>query len=191
LLAAGVVPLGVPFPGDRPGRPRCGFVTPEGRAASITKAPRGAFNVNIRPTPAEVKWRTARDEMNVAISEARELEASVGSKKSTLPTSHKQFRKRAAEFLWLAFGMFRQVYLKDGADGSGYSFDASTEEEFESAATSLYWLIHKGGTVFSQPCRDKKITEAWLKSARLDLPLQELLKQAAASQQMAQDERDV
>lgn len=181
LLAAGIVPAGVFFPGDRPGRPSCGFEAPGGRQAKITKTVMsgvrsGLFLVAIYPNREEDERRIRREELARATAEAQALQNRLSSEGQ--PQSAPELRGQAAQCFWGTYVSFLARYA--GEHGKGFMFSNAAIGEFTRLARAFVGEIAGAEVVFDPARRDRRLTEAWLKCARLDQPLQELLKAAIA-----------
>ena len=95
-----------------------------------------------------------------------------------LPSSKKEYARRAAEAFWSGYHVFYSPYSRREPGDAGYQFDAADRERFSAMALRLYWEIRKAKPRFDAVRRMSKVTAARAKAAKVDMPLQRLLSAA-------------
>lgn len=191
LIAAGLAAEGQ-FPGD----PGCA-------ASSCSYDAKGAVKTVGSPTKLSIKRYGKKFELSIRVSReendrrseeqarttewrkrAAEAEAEVAqelAKLSDLPSSKKEFAKRAAETFWSGYHIFVSPYCGRGPDGAGYSFSAADRVLFTDMARRIYWEIRNAKPRFDAAHRMSGVTAARAKAAKVDMPLQRLLSSAKAT----------
>jgi hypothetical protein len=160
---------------------------PDGRKAGITKAkPKGQslFCLAVYWTADDIAIDKSRRQQ----ANEREAKAAVEAKAederrrelerlTEFPSAHYSFRKEAAEVLWKSIQVFHRIYFLDSR-GSGFNFTAATDKAFQEIAKRLHLVISNGATVVDERRIAQPLVEAQARAARLDAPLQNLLKRA-------------
>lgn len=127
-----------------------------------------------RRRAAEVQaaeWRKKAAEADAEIkSEADKL--------AELPATGEDYAERAAQLFWASFHVFWNRYGGSKPDASGYSFTPEDREIILALADRMYWELHEAQPRFDGQARMRKLTEARVRAAKADYPLQRLIDSA-------------
>ena len=160
LVAAEVVPLGTPFPGDIPGKRGSRFNLPDGRRASIRKHGQGKFWVRVPWTVEETRASESGKAQRAMLDKtARDLDEA-GRRVRSMKQSAAAYRDEATEFTEFYLSMLDKI--ANGTAGTvvgGYRLDRDGMDEVSEHIRAIIETFKTARVVLDT--KQRELHRAW------------------------------